>query len=77
MLVDEVIAVGDVAFQDKCFARMKTLIAEGRTIVLVSHSEAVIRQLCQRAIWLERGEVQHTGCVEDVLEAYKASLNIA
>jgi len=57
MLVDEVLAVGDLGFQKKCFARMEALKNEGRTFILVSHSMGQIQEMCKRAIMLKKGKV--------------------
>jgi ABC-type polysaccharide/polyol phosphate transport system ATPase subunit len=66
-LVDEVLAVGDLAFQLKCFERMRQLKDNGTTIVIVSHSMHAIRLLCPRAILMRRGQVEIDGPVEDVI----------
>jgi len=70
LLVDEVLAVGDVAFQRKCLGRMGAVAREGRTILFVSHNMAAIRSLCTRAILLESGQVKSSGCVEDIISGY-------
>ncbi|NIM97857.1 MAG: ABC transporter ATP-binding protein, partial [candidate division Zixibacteria bacterium] len=57
LLVDEVLAVGDFAFQQKCLGKMRNVAAEGRTVLFVSHNMGAIRSLCQRAICLDKGEV--------------------
>lgn len=77
ILVDEVIAVGDSAFQAKCTERLQSLIAEGRTLLLVSHSTQTIRTLCQRAVWLDLGEARAVGAIDDVLQAYESHLEQA
>lgn len=73
MLVDEVLAVGDVEFQDKCMGRMETAERSGRTVVFVSHNLEAISRLCTRAIWLERGVVQAEGPAPDVVDKYLAA----
>ena len=67
LLVDEVLAVGDLAFQLKCFDRMRQLKESGATIVIVSHSMHAIRLLCQRAVLLRRGRLELDGDVEEVI----------
>ncbi len=54
LVVDEVLAVGDVEFQKKCLARMGELLVEGRTVLFISHNIPAIARLCPRAIWLDR-----------------------
>lgn len=73
MLVDEVLAVGDAAFQKKCLGKMGDVAGSGRTIVFVSHNMLAVRKLCQRAVWLDRGQIKQEGAVEDVAKAYSAS----
>ena len=70
LLVDEVLAVGDQAFQAKCFEKVHDLRRRGKTLLCVSHSPAMVQELCDRAIWLEHGEVMMHGGVREVLEAY-------
>jgi ABC-type polysaccharide/polyol phosphate transport system ATPase subunit len=74
-LVDEVLAVGDLAFQLKCFDRMRELKDRGTTIVIVSHSMHAIRLLCPRAILLRRGHLEIDGDVEDVIARHHALLS--
>ncbi|GAB4550713.1 MAG: hypothetical protein OHK0023_16980 [Anaerolineae bacterium] len=73
MLLDEVFAVGDAAFQAKCFARLREFQAQGRTLVLVSHSMESIRELCTRAVWLEQGRIAAYGPADGVIQAYAKS----
>ncbi|MEO7666050.1 MAG: ABC transporter ATP-binding protein [Dehalococcoidia bacterium] len=70
LLVDEVLAVGDTFFQEKCIAKMHEFQAQGVTIVLVSHVPTMITKFCDRAIWLEHGRVQAEGPARDVVEQY-------
>jgi lipopolysaccharide transport system ATP-binding protein len=71
LLVDEVLAVGDADYQRKCVGRMRELSQnEGRTVLLVSHNDAAIRQLCPRSIWLRDGSVHMDGPSDDVVPAY-------
>ena len=69
LLIDEVLAVGDAAFQAKCIDKVHEFRNAGKTLLCVSHSN-MIRQLCDRAIWLDHGELMLSGTVGDVLEAY-------
>src|SRR6476661_3153162 len=57
LLVDEVLAVGDTGFQEKCFERLRRFRQAGRTLLCVSHSSAMVREMCDRAIWLDHGEL--------------------
>ncbi len=70
LLVDEVLAVGDAAFQKKCIGRMNEVAHEGRTVLFVSHNMAAVRTLCNRGICLEQGRVVSTGDIERVLFQY-------
>ncbi len=70
LLVDEVLAVGDAEFQKKCLGKMGDVAGEGRTVLFVSHNMDAVRQLCQSALWLERGHLQTLGPVGDVIKAY-------
>jgi ABC-type polysaccharide/polyol phosphate transport system ATPase subunit len=69
LLIDEVLAVGDAAFQTKCIEKIHEFRNAGKTLLCVSHT-TMIRQLCDRAIWLDHGELILSGAVADVLEAY-------
>src|SRR5918994_1132798 len=73
LLLDEVLAVGDQTFRDRCLARLRAYHAGGGTLILVSHEMAQIRELCSRAVWLERGTMRMDGNVAQVLDAYSAS----
>jgi lipopolysaccharide transport system ATP-binding protein len=77
LIVDEVLAVGDFAFQKKCLGKMHDVAAgDGRTILFVSHNLSALAQLCERAILLENGSVKAIGPVKDVVERYlKAGLD--
>lgn len=73
LIVDEVLAVGDAAFQRKCVERMQAVAAGGRTTVLfVSHSLANVRMLCSRGVWFEEGRIRMDGPCEAVSAAYEA-----
>lgn len=66
LLIDEILAVGDVNFQAKCFNRMREIKAEGTTIVIVSHSLGQIEQICDRTIWIHEGKIKEEGRPHDV-----------
>ena len=70
MLLDEVLAVGDLAFQEKCLARVEGMMAGRRTVLFVSHSMDAVTRFCERAIWLDGGRVRMDGDVLDVVGAY-------
>lgn len=70
LLVDEVLAVGDATFQQKCLGKMGEVSSEGRTVLYVSHNMASISRLCTRALWLDHGCLQLDGPAEDVLSEY-------
>jgi ABC-type polysaccharide/polyol phosphate transport system ATPase subunit len=70
IFLDEVLAVGDAAFQQKCITRMLALRDEGRTILFVSHDAGAVQMLCQRAIWLHKGRIRMDGEADLVLEEY-------
>lgn len=70
LLIDEILAVGDQHFQDKCFAKLHELKNSDKTIVIVSHALDSIKQLCDRAVWIYNGEVKMDGDVEKVVEEY-------
>lgn len=70
LLVDEVLAVGDAAFQRRCLGKMGEVVQSGRTILFVSHNMGAVRRLCPRTAWLHGGRVQQIGETEDVVLAY-------
>lgn len=75
VLVDEVLAVGDRAFREKCYRRMEALLAEGRTLFLVSHSEGDLTRFCTRGLYLRSGHLAGDGPMRDVLRQYNAELD--
>jgi homopolymeric O-antigen transport system ATP-binding protein len=75
VFIDEVLAVGDAAFQRKCIDRILHLKAEGRTLMFVSHDVEQINRLCDRAIWLDHGKVMMDGPADKVTAKYEQSLN--
>jgi ABC-2 type transport system ATP-binding protein/lipopolysaccharide transport system ATP-binding protein len=74
LIIDEVLAVGDESFKEKCLARMSEFRAKGTTILFVSHALDSVRAICDRAIWIEGGRLGRSGGVEDVIEAYRTHL---
>ncbi len=72
LILDEVLAVGDAAFQEKSYARMLELMGGGTTVLLVSHSIDQIKSMCDRAVWLDRGVVRMVGDAREVAAAYEA-----
>ncbi len=72
LIVDEVLAVGDFRFQQKCQQRMAEMMANGTTLLFVSHSTQQVRQLCSKAVWLHKGRVQKYGDVNEVCDCYEA-----
>ena len=70
LILDEVLAVGDAAFTEKCEAKMRTFHDAGITILVVSHSDKVIRETCSRCIWLDAGRLRADGGTEEVLDLY-------
>jgi lipopolysaccharide transport system ATP-binding protein len=73
LLVDEVLAVGDAAFQKKCLGKMGDVAREGRTILFVSHNMVAVLSLCSRALWLKNGTVLQSGDVGGIVEEYMQS----
>jgi ABC-type polysaccharide/polyol phosphate transport system ATPase subunit len=73
LIVDEILSVGDEAFQRKSFARMESFRQMGATILFVSHSMDAITSMCDRAAWLEHGQVKAFGEVGEVVLAYRES----
>jgi len=70
LIVDEVLAVGDSAFQKKCLGKMGSFAQSGRTVLFVSHNMEAVRNLCQRVIWLEAGRLHKDGKTDEIIEAY-------
>jgi len=71
LIVDEILAVGDEAFQRKSFARMMELMGNGATVLFVSHTLAQIRKLCDMVVWLDKGKVRMIGEADEVCAAYE------
>ena len=74
LLVDEVLAVGDLGFQRKCLDRIEELRAQGAAILFVTHDLVQVQQICDRVIWLNKGRVAAWGPAEDVVSAYRRSM---
>ena len=77
LLVDEVLAVGDVAFQRKCLGKMDDVAHEGRTVVFVSHNMGLLQALCERGIYLQEGGVHTDGTITEAVDAYLQALEQA
>lgn len=73
LLVDEVLAVGDIAFQKKCLGKMEDVAKGGRTVIFVSHNMGAIRSLCNNAIWLDNGIIIKKGITDEVIKDYEES----
>ena len=76
LLVDEVLAVGDEAFQRKCSEKFAELKAEGKTIVLVSHGMATVQNICDQVAWFEHGHLKRIGTPRDVIEEYTGTVQV-
>jgi ABC-2 type transport system ATP-binding protein len=72
LLVDEVLAVGDKAFREKCYNRIDELLADGRTLFFVSHSERDLRRFCERGLYLDKGRLAMDAPIREVLDRYNA-----
>jgi len=74
LLVDEVLAVGDINFQKKCLGKMGDVARAGRTVVLVSHQLNQIRRLCHRVVWIDDGQIRQNGPTHEVTSAYESAM---
>ena len=74
LLVDEVLAVGDINFQKKCLGKMGDVARAGRTVVLVSHQLNQIRRLCHRVVWIDDGQIRQNGSTHEVVAAYESAM---
>jgi ABC-2 type transport system ATP-binding protein/lipopolysaccharide transport system ATP-binding protein len=72
LIVDEILGVGDEAFQRKCAERIRSFQEQGASILLVSHSMSAVESMCQRAAWLDHGEIKFVGSPADAIQAYRA-----
>ena len=75
LLVDEVLAVGDLKFQRKCLGKMGEVARTGRTVILVSHQLNQIRRLCHRVVWLDAGQLRESGPAAEVVGAYEEEMS--
>jgi lipopolysaccharide transport system ATP-binding protein len=75
LVIDEVLAVGDIEFQDKCLGKMKDVAGQGRTVLFVSHNMASIKALCKRGIVMQRGTITFDGNISDSISNYLSGLN--
>ena len=75
LIVDEVLAVGDAAFQKKCLGKMGSFAQSGRTVLFVSHNMEAVRTLCQRGVWLKDGRLHEDGRADEIVEAYFNSIS--
>ena len=73
LIVDEILAVGDYAFQQKCLNRMDEMLGDGTTLLFVSHSIDQVRELCEKAVWINRGDIMQVGEVDEICDAYMAN----
>jgi ABC-type polysaccharide/polyol phosphate transport system ATPase subunit len=76
LLIDEVLAVGDRAFQAKCFDKIFEFRRRGKTILCVSHVSGMVQQLCSRALWLDHGELVLEGSIAEVCGAYEGHSSV-
>jgi ABC-2 type transport system ATP-binding protein len=70
LIVDEVLAVGDMEFQQRCYERIDQLCQEGVTLILVSHNTRDIEQICDRAVWIDEGIIKYDGAVQETIKHY-------
>ncbi|HEX4402410.1 MAG TPA: ABC transporter ATP-binding protein [Galbitalea sp.] len=75
LVVDEVLAVGDAAFQERCFQKFRDLKEEGKTVILVSHSMEMVEQMCDHVAWLNRGSLMDVGKAAPTIKAYRKSIS--
>jgi ABC-type polysaccharide/polyol phosphate transport system ATPase subunit len=73
VIIDEVLAVGDIKFRQKCISRMETFNKKGTTLVIVSHNLSLIKKLCSRVIWMEHGQIKADGLPQEIITAYEQS----
>ena len=74
LIVDEVLAVGDAAFRKRCNERMKEMLADGTTLLFVSHNNNDVRALCKNAVWLDHGQIHAIGTADEICTAYEESV---
>ena len=76
LIVDEVLVVGDAAFRKRCADKMRELFMRGATVVMVQHNMDVIVEMCQRVMWLDKGQIQTVGAPLEVVNKYLTSRNL-
>jgi len=74
LVVDEVLAVGDAEFQEKCFGKFRELKAAGKTVILVSHSMETVNAMCDQVAWLEKSQLMRVGEARKTVQSYQDSL---
>ena len=74
LLVDEVLSVGDMSFQEKARQRMRDMMSKARLIVVVSHDLSALCKLCDRGIWMDHGHIRQEGSIKDIVDAYTESV---
>lgn len=70
LIVDEILSVGDYAFQEKCHKRMEAMMTGGTTVILVSHSSDDVKRICRHGIWINKGKLMRVGTADEVCESY-------
>ena len=75
LLIDEILAVGDIRFQEKCFNKLKELKSKGVTIIIVSHSLSQISQICDKCMWIEQGKIKSIGQPKKIIKEYTTYMN--
>lgn len=75
LLIDEILAVGDANFQEKCFDRLREIQANGTTIVLVTHNTSTIEKFCEKAVWINQGKIAFYGTSREAVDAYLSFMN--
>ena len=76
LIVDEALSVGDMGFQEKSITKMKEIIKQGTTVIFVSHSLSSVRNFCEKAIWMEKGQIKMIGDSTDICELYQEELHM-
>lgn len=71
IIIDEILAVGDYAFQQKCYKRMEDMMSRGTTVIFVSHDNEQVRKMCKKAVWLDFGKIREIGYVDDICRLYE------
>jgi lipopolysaccharide transport system ATP-binding protein len=75
LIVDEVLAVGDAEFQEKCLMKFRDFRKDGRTVIMVTHSLQAVREMCDQAAWIEKGSLMAVGDASETVDAYEKSLH--